>query len=128
MCVKILCIYLLLITSPSITDIISFYTLCRIANLSSTLWEIADLVSYTYYINKIKTQLLYQVSVRVLRLIQSKVGKVGNVTPVQELYKCRKPNSYKNIKILGLVMEAESADLQKFLMEKLVPTTFSPSP
>ena len=55
-------------------------------------------------------------------------GKVGNVTPVQELYKFRKPNSYKNIKILGLVMEAESADLQKFLMEKLVPTTFSPSP
>ena len=67
--VKLL-LHLLLITSLSIMDIISFYTLCRIANLSSTLWEIADLVSYTYYINKIKTKLLYQVSVRVLRLIR----------------------------------------------------------
>ena len=58
------------VKSVEIMDIISFYTLCRIANLSSTLWEIADLVSYTYYINKIKTKLLYQVSVRVLRLIR----------------------------------------------------------
>lgn len=38
--------------------------------------------------------------------------------PDENLYKCEDPNSYKNLKVLALVMEKESASLQKFLMEK----------
>ena len=44
-------------------------------------------------------------------------GENPDADPREELYKCEDSCSYKNQKVLGLVMEKESADLQRFLME-----------
>ena len=51
-------------------------------------------------------------------LLKFQLDGKPDVTIGEVLYECHTPNSYKNTKVIALVMEAESYDLQKFLAEK----------